>query len=730
MIHEENQIKIEKTEGLLEETFGIDPNNISHILGILRDKMYSDKPLAVIREYATNAYDAHIEAGISDKPIEISLPNDLNPMLCIRDFGKGMSPQEIKQTYIQYGSSTKRKTNTQSGFLGIGSKSGFSYTDTFNVISYHNGYKNEYCCYIDETKCGKIALLDTTETEETGIEIRIPIKKYDWNTFRAKIENSLCYMNPLPLVDGKELQGKEIDYELDLKDNSKIIFPNTYRSTYIIMGGIPYSINYEKIYNLDYWEFKKQYPKQFELRQKHPSLIVPIGAIDIVPSREGVEYTEKTINFIKNIFDSAPEKIEEDISNKISIAKTFKEARELYVNNNTYLPNSNGVIYKNEIINSIVFHDHFVIDEKVEGTEKKDGIEIVHYNCSIYGKAHNKFSFRGSIQCYKNQDNNFKFIEIDIPYQWKSKINKWWETDEANDYNQSNTVFVNFGDQNCKQKFFNKYHLEEYEWIKLSDLTIPKTERTSRRNTRTTHLGQIFIYKYENKYKQNGDETSTKSEIWQKITDDKEVDNSRQRYYVVLDRFRPVGFNYATLNQYIEIIKQEKNKDILFSDIIGIKEKYKEKIESHWINLEETAKELLDKYKEDFDILATFNQQDLNFNLNKSTINKNLIKNKNSSFYKYLEYQEIYEKKKKIIKNIIGTGYKYNCRKFGWSWLYPDTKEDLLEELKILRQEFIKTYQLLINKVLSTYNYEITEHEILYVNLIDEYNKKQEREKK
>ena len=53
--------------------FGIQDNDLSHIMGILRSQIYSDKLLAVIREYSTNAVDANVEAG-NPAPINVHLP--------------------------------------------------------------------------------------------------------------------------------------------------------------------------------------------------------------------------------------------------------------------------------------------------------------------------------------------------------------------------------------------------------------------------------------------------------------------------------------------------------------------------------------------------------------------------------------------------------------------------------------------------------------------------------
>ena len=43
----------------------LDTQSIQHLMAVLTD-LYSDPVLAVIREYATNARDSHIEAGNPD----------------------------------------------------------------------------------------------------------------------------------------------------------------------------------------------------------------------------------------------------------------------------------------------------------------------------------------------------------------------------------------------------------------------------------------------------------------------------------------------------------------------------------------------------------------------------------------------------------------------------------------------------------------------------------------
>lgn len=136
--------------------FGISQENQVHILTILRDTLYTNKELAVLREYSANAWDANREAGRGDEPIEVILPTELEASLIIRDSGPGLSEEEVQTIYTQYGASTKRSDNVAVGMLGIGSKSAFAYNDAFTITSLHGGTKAVYHAVLDELNVGKV----------------------------------------------------------------------------------------------------------------------------------------------------------------------------------------------------------------------------------------------------------------------------------------------------------------------------------------------------------------------------------------------------------------------------------------------------------------------------------------------------------------------------------------------------------------------------------------------
>ena len=59
--------------GVQASQFGMKLN--SKMYSILTDRLYKNKPGAVIRELSCNAYDSHVMAGKEDVPFEIHMPS-------------------------------------------------------------------------------------------------------------------------------------------------------------------------------------------------------------------------------------------------------------------------------------------------------------------------------------------------------------------------------------------------------------------------------------------------------------------------------------------------------------------------------------------------------------------------------------------------------------------------------------------------------------------------------
>src|SRR6185436_8271961 len=112
------------------------------------------------------------------------------------------SHDEIFNMYVQYGDSTKRISNGFVGQLGIGSKSGFAYSDSFTIVSCNGGKRRTYVAVLDETEEGTINLLDEQDCgNETGFAIHIPVRPEDIPEFVTKAENLFKFFNPRPDIN-------------------------------------------------------------------------------------------------------------------------------------------------------------------------------------------------------------------------------------------------------------------------------------------------------------------------------------------------------------------------------------------------------------------------------------------------------------------------------------------------------------------------------------------------
>lgn len=261
-------------------SFDISLNDSAHLMEVLRDTLYTDKILAVLREYASNAWDEHRMSGKGDVPIRVTLPSDKpgERFLTIRDFGRGMSPDEMQNVFVRYGASSKRTTDQVVGTLGVGCKSGFSYVDSFEVTSFHNGMKRTYVAVMDQSNKGQLNLLDEQPTTETGFEIRVAVKPHDVHTFRAKAETLFSFFSPRP----------DINIELPVACHgeslkSGVLFSGVNQWT-AVMGCVPYRLDMRQIESVP----------DFVKAGTSGVLFFDIGEVQVSASREELRYSEKT----------------------------------------------------------------------------------------------------------------------------------------------------------------------------------------------------------------------------------------------------------------------------------------------------------------------------------------------------------------------------------------------------------------------------------------------------
>lgn len=340
---------------------------------ILSDGLYSDKPLAIVRELCCNAYDAHVAAGKQDVPFTVHLPSWAEPYFSVKDEGTGLTDfqvrggwhnektdewltheagddlyleHKLKETapadhplfgfekvggiFTTYFESTKSNSNDFIGALGLGSKSPFSYVDSYTVISRVNGRKLSYNAFLNEDDCPSIALLfEEDTTEGNGIEITMPVRQQDFDTFRQKAEEVLKWFNPTPIITGnKNFNIKHDEYEFEgtgwkLKKGGDYWSRN--RAT-AIQGKIAYPINREAVVN-------SLSPSEMAILENGFLIEFEIGELEVAASRESLSFKPATILNIKKrlkfIADELPSKFQASIDACESLWDARAKLREL-----------------------------------------------------------------------------------------------------------------------------------------------------------------------------------------------------------------------------------------------------------------------------------------------------------------------------------------------------------------------------------------------------------------
>lgn len=309
---------VTKSGNLSGETIqmSLDENSIEHLQVLLSD-IYSDVEMAVIREYACNAYDSHKAAGVN-KPIEITLPTVFEPTFICKDYGVGMSVDDIRNIYSKYGASTKRDTNEQTGMLGIGAKCALAYTDSFSVIGIKNGVKTTALVSKNEVGTGEFQIIDTSATDEpNGVTISVPVKSY-WS-FNSKAEDFFKFWSADSiLVDGKTPETYD---GLEFGSGVKIV--KGLREDYFVMGNVPYKIH----------DKSARYGEEGIIPGRRTiGLVIPIniGDVTFTPSREELAYTKRTVDLINSYRESWKADLNAHIAKQISSLPTKGEALDIF----------------------------------------------------------------------------------------------------------------------------------------------------------------------------------------------------------------------------------------------------------------------------------------------------------------------------------------------------------------------------------------------------------------
>ncbi len=275
---------------------------------IFRDNIYTDKILAVVREWVSNAVDEHLKHGI-EQPVQTGVKES---RFFVRDFANGLDDNGIRNVFGKYFRSTKSNSDQPIGGFGVGAKAGHCYQDVFYVTSFHNGTKTVYSCILggDESgaSIGQVIEMSQEPTNESGLLVEIDIKV---ERYHSDTDTFMRYAHAM--ASNATLASVEVvnDLGTNIKADSKTLMlqrdgirfysfdENSGSSEYIItMGGVKYNTPE----SFEGFAFEK------DCRPKTAIQIdVPVGFFEVPISREFFRETAKFTNGIAKCEDALAE---------------------------------------------------------------------------------------------------------------------------------------------------------------------------------------------------------------------------------------------------------------------------------------------------------------------------------------------------------------------------------------------------------------------------------------
>jgi hypothetical protein len=265
---------------------------------ILSSGIYERKIEAIVRELSCNAYDSHVAAGKKDVPFKVNLPTGLDPKFSVEDFGIGLSEEEVYSVYTTYFESTKTDDNDMIGALGLGSKTPFSYTDSFTITARKDGQECVFTASISESGEPEVVkLYGRPWVGCNGVTVTVDVASADIRDFITAAEKVYGWFQVKPILN------KVIDYDIseevlsNIKDFGYHLDSGSggYRSAgcKVVMGNVAYSIVLDDIASKTDQSIN-DFIAQIDGVRPGIYFSVDIGEADVAASRETLSLDDRT----------------------------------------------------------------------------------------------------------------------------------------------------------------------------------------------------------------------------------------------------------------------------------------------------------------------------------------------------------------------------------------------------------------------------------------------------
>lgn len=449
------------------------------IIEILRNKLYSDKIKVVVQEYLSNARDGMREVKNSKDKIKVTLPTNQRPTFKIRDFGPGLSPERVRDVFVQFGRSTKRDDDGQTGGFGIGAKSAYAYTDAFQIISYYNGTETHYVAHLGKKATGSLQIMHQGETTEpNGVEIQIGVNKTsgDILRFQESYFKTVAYWgdeSPVltnPTTDYIENLTYSNDYKEYQKAQQKPLYKtdslnlinralgepkrHSYSSSRICVrvDGIIYEV--PKATELD--EIVKPLLEMVDYSTVDIHLVAGNGDVEVSASREALQIGDKTKAGLKKIVDEAVNGLNQFVTDSINGCQSFTQVQKVAeIFSLLIQPKAR---YYRKTINGITFNfEKLIIDNLCYGLYRHP-----------YGRNYKLESVSANILASHivYLDSNLDVAKV------KAKLSKW---DDLCAYKRAEVIVVNYGNPE-QAKFLGATNISSISSISKKKSSAPKRQ--------------------------------------------------------------------------------------------------------------------------------------------------------------------------------------------------------------------------------------------------------------
>jgi hypothetical protein len=396
---------------------------------------------------------------------------------------------EAMELYTTYFRSTKRDTNEQTGQLGLGSKSPFCYTDTFQVRCFYHGEMRQYSLNINDDGIPEVNLIDalTCETdEEDGVEVSMDVKSGDIWTFHRNAKVIYRDFDNRPTMMKDDLDYEEYDKFLEGDD---WFLAHNLSQAHIRMGNVCYPLD-NNVAGI----------KEVNRKILDMKIMVdcPIGSFDVVPSREAAKYTQKTVAYLDARLDQIREAAEKQIMDTLKDSESLWEARcwaaTMLFDRQSELAN----LAKMCKLDNLTWNGHKLGHAEIEvDYECIRFIRIQNYSGRGYHKTKEGWKAQKSDTTMVKPAKNTLFVIDDLPRGAQSRVRHLIKSqpDDEQNCTVDRAYIFRFNSKVQQDIMLAKTGFPADKLTKASDLEKPPYVQRTNTGFRWSSNAQVFVHR-------------------------------------------------------------------------------------------------------------------------------------------------------------------------------------------------------------------------------------------